>query len=60
MVLTARAQIDGSTPAIVAVGGPDLRLLFFESVLADYHLPPGGCPHSCLCATSRYGECDER
>jgi hypothetical protein len=31
-----------------------------EGVLADYHLPPGGCPHSGLCATSRYGECDER
>src|SRR6478735_8966568 len=39
---------------------PDLRMLFSESVLADYHPPPGGCPRSCLCATSRYGECDER
>jgi len=54
MVVTARAQIDGSTRACRGGGRPDLRLSSSEGVLADHHLPP------CLCATSRYGECDER
>jgi hypothetical protein len=57
---TRPAQIDGSHRPIVAVEAPNLRLLSSERVLADYHLPPGRRPHSCLCATSRYGGCDER